>query len=448
MAVMTEPMGCPGECVYCPRYPAAPRSYTTASPAVVRARACDYDVKRQVTERLRVLNEMGHPADKIELIAMGGTFLALPVDYQEQFIKDCYDGMSGTESRDLADARKTNETAEHRCVGLCIETRPDWCGPDEVKRMLEFGATRVELGVQTLDDDIYRLVKRGHTVDAVVQATRLLKDHGFKVYYHWMPGLPGSNPERDVELFSRLFSDDDYKPDGVKLYPTLVVAGTELERWYQEGRYVPYSTERLVELLVQMKLLVPPYARIPRVMRDIPPQFIVAGSSDSYLRDMLHKVMAERSLKCRCTRCREYGHRLRDGWRIGEPALKRFDYEASGSREIFLSYEDENETLFGLLRLRSPFRPGFGYSGTDAAVVRELHVFGTEQPLGRREAGTAQHKGLGRSLLEEAERIVRDELGLSNMAVLSGIGAREYYRSLGYADDGFYMVKTLGSACK
>jgi elongator complex protein 3 len=415
-----------------------------ASPAVVRARACHYEPGKQVIERLRVLGEMGHPADKVEMIVMGGTFLALPVDYQYRFIKGCYDSLNGMESADLGEAKRLNERARHRCVGLCIETRPDWCGQPEIERMLEFGATRVELGVQTLDDSIYRRVRRGHKVADVVKATRLLKDHGFKVYYHWMPGLPGATPQRDLELSRSLFDDDSYKPDGVKIYPTLVVAGTELEQWYQEKRYLPYSGQELLELLVQIKLLVPQYARIPRVMRDIPPEFIVAGSSESSLRDSLHRVMAERGLRCRCTRCREYGHRLRDGWPIGEPRLTRMDYAASGGREVFLSFEDERETLFGLLRLRVPFLPGWGNPEGEGAVVREVHVFGAELPLRERRGRSAQHQGLGRALIEEAERITRDEFDMRQIAILSGTGVKEYYRSLGYGEEGAYMVKGLG----
>jgi elongator complex protein 3 len=225
LAVMTMPLSCPGQCLYCPTYPDAPQSYTPESPAVLRAKRCDYDARQQVALRLRTFAEMGHPTDKIELIVMGGTFLAHPMDYQYRFIKDCYDGLNGVASATLAEAKKLNETARHRCTGLCLETRPDWCQQEEIDRMLEFGTTRVELGVQTLNDDVYRLVRRGHSVADVVGATALLREHGFKVYYHWMPGLPGSTPELDLELSRVLFDDERFKPDGLKLYPTMIVMG-------------------------------------------------------------------------------------------------------------------------------------------------------------------------------------------------------------------------------
>jgi elongator complex protein 3 len=442
VAIMGKPTGCPGGCVYCPAFPDAPKSYTSESPAVLRAKMCNYEPRRQVEERLRILLDMGHPADKVELIVMGGTFLAYPEEYQYQFIKDCYDGLNGIESLSLEAAKKLNEFAGHRCVGLCIETRPDWCREDEVRRMLEFGTTRVELGVQTLDDDIYRLVKRGHGVADVVRATKLLKDYGFKVYYHWMPGLPGSNSEHDLELSRELFDNEYFRPDGLKLYPTLVIAGTELEAWYGDDRYRPYPMDEMASLMISIKTQVPGYVRIPRVMRDIPNKFIVAGCKDLALRSALKKRMEEIGVRCSCIRCREYGHRLRDGWKIGEPNLKRRDYEASGGKEIFLSFEDEGETLFGLLRMRV----GSSMVGKrDLAMVRELHVFGSEVPLGEQRASAAQHRGLGRDLLKEAERIAHDEFQAQKIAVISGVGAREYFRSeCGYELDGDYMVKELG----
>ncbi len=441
VAVMAEPIGCPGECIYCPAYPEAPKSYTPESPAVLRAKKCDYEPRKQVEERLRILSDMGHPTDKVELIVMGGTFLACAEEYQYQFIKDCYDGLNGNGSSGLEMAKQMNETAEHRCVGLCIETRPDWCREEEVRRMLEFGTTRVELGVQTLDDDVYRLVRRGHTVAEVVKATRLLKDYGFKVYYHWMPGLPGSTSEHDLELSQELFSDESFRPDGIKLYPTLVIAGTELEAWYRDNRYQPYPMDEMADLMINIKTLVPGYVRIPRVMRDIPSKFIVAGCKDLALRSALKKRMEQIGVECNCVRCREYGHRLRDGWRIGEPHLKRWDYEASGGEETFLSFEDEGETVFGLLRMRiGPLAAG----GGDLAMVRELHVFGSEVPLGEQQAGAAQHRGLGGELLREAERIARDEFKVPKIAILSGVGARNYFRSeCGYQLEGAYMVKEL-----
>ena len=443
---MTLPMECPGQCIYCPTYQATPQSYTPESPAVLRGKRCDYDAKRQIKLRLKVLTEMGHPTDKIELIVMGGTFLACPRDYQYQFIKDCYDALNGEESATLEEAKRLNETAGYRCTGLCIETRPDWCQQEEINRMLEFGTTRVELGVQTLDDEIYRLVRRGHTVEDVVKATALLREHGFKVHYHWMPGLPGSTPEKDLELSARLFSDDSFKPDGLKLYPTMVVEGTELERWYRDERYRPYDVSTMINLLVDIKSIVPKYVRISRVMRDIPAKFIVAGCRDS-LRGVIRQRMKRQALECRCIRCREYGHRAQDGWEIGEPRMVRMDYEASEGKEILLSFEDENETLFGLLRMRiqskSIARLGQTVKGT-LALIRELHIFGPEVPLSEQKPEAVQHKGLGKTLLREAERIAGDEFQAGQIVVLSGTGAKEYYRSeFGYSSQRDYMVKNL-----
>ena len=445
LAVMTSPAICPGKCVYCPTYPDAPQSYTPESPAVLRARRFAYDTSRQVAARLATFDEMGHPTDKIELIIMGGTFLAQPVDYQYRFIKDCYDALNGVVSASLDEAKVLNETARHRCTGLCIETRPDWCGPAEIKRMLEFGATRVELGVQTLDDDIYRLVRRGHRVAEVVRATALLREHGFKVYYHWMPGLPGSTPEKDLEMSRLLFTDDRFRPDGLKLYPTMVVQGTELEKWWRDGRYQPYSDETMVDLIIAIKSLVPKYVRISRVLRDIPSKFIVAGLKDS-LRDIVREKMKHDGIECRCIRCREYGHRARTGRSIGEPRLVRLDYTSAGGTEIFLSFEDGDETLFGLLRIRIQPHPvpALDLPGGNCAVIRELHVFGPEVPLSEQRDKAAQHKGLGKALLREAERIAREEFHVSRLVILSGTGAKEYYRQeFGYRSEGDYMVKSL-----
>jgi elongator complex protein 3 len=440
VAVMVQPMGCPGSCVYCPTFTSTPQSYTPESPAVLRARSCDYSAARQIESRLRTLTEMGHPTDKIELIIMGGTFLAAPEDYQYRFIQECYEALNGQGASGLEEAKLVNETALHRCTGLCIETRPDFCGEKEIRRILDFGATRVEIGVQMLDDAIYRTVKRGHSVEDVAKASALLRENAFKVHYHWMPGLPGSSPEKDLELSALLFSDSRYRPDGLKIYPTMVVEGTELEQWFRQGIYRPYPAEEMMDLIARIKALVPKYVRISRVLRDIPPKFIVGGLRDS-MRDPLRIRMDRMGLRCRCIRCREYGFRVRDGRKVGEPRLERLDYDASAGREIFLTFEDAEETLFGLLRLRIQEK-GVLPSG-QAALVRELHVFGPEMPLSQRDGSAAQHRGFGRSLLKEAERIAGEEFGYKFIAVLSGVGAREYYRNEGYALEGAYMVKRL-----
>ncbi len=445
VAVMTKPMGCPGRCVYCPTFAVTPQSYTPDSPAVLRARSCDYDAFQQVDLRLKILEDMGHPTDKIEMIVMGGTFPAAPPDYQYNFIKGCFDALNGVGSLNLEDAKRINETASHRCTGLCIETRPDFCTQPEIDRMLELGTTRVELGVQMLSDQVYQTVQRGHTVEDVAQATALLRDHAIKVHYHWMPGLPGSSIEEDLRLSKLLFEDPRFRPDGIKIYPTMVVEGTELEKWYREGTYIPYHDEDMMDLMGRIKSVVPKYVRISRVLRDIPAKFIVGGLRDS-LRDPLRLRMEQMGLRCRCIRCREYGFRARAKQTIGEPQLTRLDYEASGGTEIFLSFEDDRETLFGLIRLRITEKTIAGLgdtTGRKIALIRELHVFGPELALSSRQENAAQHKGYGKALLREAERIARQEFGRNYMAVLSGVGAREYYRSEGYELQGAYMLKPL-----
>jgi len=431
VAVMAKPFPCPGRCVYCPSSPEAPKSYTAESPAVLRGRKCNFEPKKQAELRLKMLTDMGHATDKVELIIMGGTFLAYPLEYQYQFIKDCYDGLINIPSCDLEEAKNLNETAQHRCVGLCIETRPDFCGEKEIKHMLNFGVTRVEIGVQTLDDEIHKLTKRGHGVVEIISATKSLRDYGFKVYYHWMPGLPGSTLEHDLTLSQKLFWDEHFRPDGLKLYPTLVIKGSELEGWYRDNRYQPYNDQEMIDLLVNIKSLIPKYVRIARLMRDIPGKFIIAGSKDLALRETVRKRMNELGRHCSCTRCREYGHRLKSGFEMGQPYLTRLNYETYGGKEIFLSYEDENETLFGLLRLRINSR---------LALVRELHVFGPELPLGERQDQAAQHKSSGEKLLREAERITYEEFHIRSLHVLSGVGARDYFRNFGYHQEGAYMV--------
>ncbi len=445
VAVVSRPGPCPGHCIYCPDFPETPRSYTPHSPAVMRAASREYDPAGQIALRLRILNEMGHPTDKIELIIMGGTFLATPVDYQNAFIKSCFDALNGSPTETLEEAQRVNETAVHRAVGLCIETRPDVCGDIEIERMIRWGVTRVELGVQMLDDEIYRTVRRGHSVATVVETTARLRRAGLKVHYHWMPGLPGAIPERDLALTRKLFEDPAFRPDGLKIYPTMVVEGTELEKWHRDGRYRPYPDEVMTSLIAEMKKTVPPYVRISRVLRDIPAEYISGGLKNS-LRDNVQKLLQSQGTACRCIRCREYGFRRKTA-QTGTPTLKRMDYDAAGGREVFLTFEDDAGTLFGLLRLRiqngSP--PALQSIGKEIALVRELHIYGPELEIGQRNELSVQHRGFGRKLLLEAECIAKTEFGAEVMAVLSGVGARAYYRELGYALYSGYMIKGLES---
>jgi len=442
VAVMSQPAPCPGNCVYCPDFSDTPRSYTPHSPAVTRAIRYDYDPAGQVNARLRILADMGHPTDKVELIIMGCTFLATPVDYQNSFIKANFEALNGSTSKSLEEAQRRNEAAANRAVGLCIETRPDVCSEREIERMISWGTTRVELGVQTLDDDIYRTVRRGHQVSAVIEATARLRQAGLKVHYHWMPGLPGSSPENDLALTKQLFSNPDFQPDGIKIYPTMVIEHTELEKWLQEGLYQPYADDVMITLVAEMKKVVPPYVRISRVLRDIPSEYITGGLKNSMRDGVQDRLKAEGS-SCRCIRCREYGHRLSKAG--SQPSLRRLEYDAASGREIFLSFEDETDTLYGLLRLRIQDNHATKLQSIDGKIgmIRELHVYGPELQLGVRGKDSAQHRGYGRELLREAERIVKTEYDASFVAILSGVGARNYYRESGYELNSGYMIKPL-----
>ena len=445
IAVVVAPRTCPhGRCVYCPTYENAPQSYTPKSPAIMRAMQVDFDPYQQVQLRLVAFQAMGHPTDKVEIIIMGGTFPAYPVDYQYSFVKGIYDSLNGAVSADLDEAKSTNETAKtNRCVALCIETRPDWAKQKEIRNMLDFGATRCELGVQILDDEVYAVTKRGHTVADVAEATQMLKDAGFKIGYHTMPGLPGSSFEKDVEKFELIFSDQHFRPDQVKIYPCQVIKGSELEQWYKDGRYKPYNDEETFEVLVETMSKVPHYCRVMRVLREIPPQFIEAGTRRIDMRNSVEAEMIKRGKACQCIRCREIGFALRNKIDVEDDAqIKRYDYEASGGKEIFLSMVNSQNILFALCRLRVPNEPWVEGITKDTLLVRELHVYGPEAKIGETSFEKWQHRGFGKLLMFEAERIARD-LGMRKIAVISGVGVRNYYKKLGYALEGHYMIKYL-----
>ncbi|MCX8194074.1 MAG: tRNA uridine(34) 5-carboxymethylaminomethyl modification radical SAM/GNAT enzyme Elp3 [Candidatus Pacearchaeota archaeon] len=436
IAVVVAPKRCKhGTCLYCPSLN-VPQSYTPKSPAIMRAQALNYDPYKQVKARLQAFEAMKHPTDKIELIIMGGTFLNYPINYQYHFIKACYDALNGKKSKSLEEAKKINEKAKHRCVALCIETRPDVCSNAEIERMLEFGCTRCELGVQAIDDKIYKLVKRGHTVKGVIEATKRLKDAGFKVGYHIMPGLPGSNFKKDIEMFKKLFSSQDFRPDQLKIYPCQVIRGAELEKLYEQGKYHPYTNEELVKLLIEFKKIVPRYCRIMRVMREIPPEFLVAGTKRIDLRKVVAEEMEKQGLKCNCIRCREIGFALLKGKKIDKKlTLNVIKYRASKGCEFFIEIVNKDDIIFGLIRLRIPDK-------SKEMLVRELHVYGPAVELGKKAKEVIQHKGLGKWLMNEAEKIAKAKK-CTKIKVISGVGVREYYRTLGYNLEGTYMVKEI-----
>jgi len=451
IAAMTEPRACPhGRCAYCPGGPeeGVPQSYTGHEPASMRGIQNRYDPYLQVSSRIRQLESIGHRVDKVELIIMGGTFPAAPISYQRRFIKGCLEALVGQRTDSFEEVKALAEEAVGiRNVGITVETRPDWAGREVVDRLLEMGVTRVEIGVQNVYDDIYLLVDRGHSVEDVIEATRILKDSGLKVCYHMMPGLPGSTPERDLEGFRRIFEDPDFRPDMLKIYPTLVLRGTRLYDWWRQGLYRPMETDEAVELLAQVKAMVPPWIRIMRVQRDIPSKLIVAGVKKSNLRQLVWRRMRSLGLRCRCIRCREVGQRRLEGV---EPDPERIRvihrvYEASGGLEDFISVEDpEADVLIGLLRLRIPservHRPELRGR---TAIVRELHVYGPMVPVGERPHEAWQHRGWGEILMEEAERVALERYDAVKLAVMSALGTKPYYARLGYHRDGVYMSKWL-----
>ncbi|MFC1454705.1 elongator complex protein 3 [Candidatus Undinarchaeota archaeon] len=428
IAVMYPGYECPGKCIYCPTSEIAPKSYTGYEPAARRARSNNFNPYKQIQNRLDQLHGGGHPTDKCEMIIMGGTFPSETKEYQERFTKRCFDALNNKTSRTLKTAQKLNETSKNRCIGLTIETRPDFCSDEEIEIMLNLGSTRVELGVQSVYDDVLKKICRGHDVQETIDATERAKKAGMKVVYHIMPGLPGSDKGKDIRMFKKLFSNNDFKPDMMKLYPCLVIPGTKLHKMWKKGEYKPFSTEDAVEVITKATKYFPKYMRIMRMQRDIPINRIAAGSMKSNVTELVTQKLAEKGESCPCIRCREIGHKKVPGT---EFELKRLDYKASKGKEIFLSYENkENDSIAAFLRLRHD----------ENATIRELRVYGEHVPIGEKLISAKQHYGFGKKLLEEAERISDYE----KLRILSGIGTKPYYRKFGYKDDGFYLSKEIG----
>lgn len=450
IAVMTSPEACPhGRCTPCPGGPQnnTPQSYTGYEPAALRASRYNFDPYLQTKARIRQLQSIGHDTDKIDLIIMGGTFTSRPYYYQEWFVKRCLDVLNNRISSTLREAQKINESADHRCIGLTVETRPDWFRLQHVDQSLQLGATRVELGVQTVYDDILYNIRRGHTVTDSIQATRIAKESGLKVCYHMMPGLPGSDFNRDIEAFKTIFENPDFKPDMLKIYPTLIIKGTELYKEWKRGEYQALTNEEAVSLISEIKTFVPEWIRIQRIQRDVPAQYIMAGVTKSNLRQLVEEDMKKKNRKCRCIRCREIGHKiLKEKLEIEEDevSIKTIRYTASGGEEIFISLVEEmNDVLIGYLRLRDITNPHRKELRRQTCmVIRELKVVGREIPIGRVGDGW-QHKGFGKLLIQEAERICYNDFDKRHLFVLSGIGVKQYYRTLGFKDNGLYLLKTL-----
>lgn len=457
IAIMTKPLPCPGTCIYCPGQDSQPeekaaQSYTGQEPAAMRSIHNNYDPYLQVQSRINDLEAIGHIVDKIELIVMGGTFLSTDPTYQEEFIKGALEGIIEQRVDNLEEAKKLAESSKRRVIGITIETRPDYCKEKDVDKMLHYGTTRVEIGIQTLYDEIYELVKRGHTTFDSKEAIRIAKDAGLKVNAHMMPNLPGASLETDIDMFDSLFSNAEYRPDMLKIYPTLVINGTELYNWWKKGKYTPYSDNELINLVATVKMNLPPYVRIQRIMRDIPANLIEAGCKNSNLRQLVQERLKEINQTCKCIRCREYGinkkKEIIDEKSFEDIKLYRLDYEASLGNEVFLSFENKlEEYLVGYIRLRKPseyaHRPELNDGKT--MIVREIKVVGELVPrnIKPNRYSQIQHRGYGKLLMENAEKMSFEEFDAKKLAVISGIGARDWFYEMDYKLDGVYVSKPL-----
>jgi len=446
VTVLTKAHPCPGECIFCPTEAKMPKSYLPDEPGARRAVQHGFDPYEQVSSRLQALEAVGHPTNKSELLILGGTWDAYPREYQEGFIQRCFDAMNGRESASLEEAQRINESCSHRNVGLVVETRPDQITPDQLAWLRSLGVTKVQMGAQSLDDRILALNRRGHTVADTLRATALLRAGGFKIVLHWMPNLLGATPESDLQDFARLWNTAEqgtgFCPDEIKIYPTQLLKTAELFNYWERGEYKPYSEEELIQLVADVKALTPRYCRINRVIRDIPSYNVVEGSRRSSLRQDAQAELAHRGQHCQCIRCREVR-----GQSVDVDQLKFDDlvYLASGSEEHFFSFVTPDDRLAGYLRLSFP------NDGTpltispdleNAAIIREVHVYGQALAVGTIQAGVAQHSGLGTRLIEQAEMLARSH-GFHNLAVISAIGTREYYAGRGFKLSTLYMIKPI-----
>lgn len=441
VTVLTKPYPCPGKCIFCPTDVRMPKSYLHDEPGAQRAERHGFDPFEQTKSRIEALERIGHPAEKIELLILGGTWSSYRRSYQEWFVKRCFDAMNGEDSATLTEAQEKNAVGLRRNVGLVVETRQDHIDADELRWMRYLGVTKVQIGIQSMDDHILALNQRGHDVQATRDAFRLLRLAGFKIHGHWMANLLGATPESDVADFARIWAETAVRPDEFKLYPCMLVENAELYDYWQRGEYTPYTEEQLTELLVACKAQVPRYVRLNRVIRDFPTTNVVEGNKKANLRQIAQQRMAERGLRCQCIRCREI---RRDKVTEDDLSLRLTTYDTDATVEHFLSFETADDRLAGFLRLSFPRRdvelplPELA----DHAMIREVHVYGPALNLGDESCGEAQHMGLGSRLVTRAKEMAR-EAGYSHIAVISAIGTREYYAKHGFALNGLYMTAPL-----
>jgi len=439
VTVLTKPFGCPAQCIFCPDDVAMPKSYLSNEPGAMRALMLDFDPFRQVDERIRAMARIGHVVDKVELLILGGTWSAYKPDYQEWFVRRLFDAMNGADSKTIEAAHRLNEHAVHRNTGLVIETRPDHITIEEVRHLRWLGVTRVQLGVQTLDDRVSALNKRGETAEDVRRAIRLLRGAGMKIAVHWMPNLLGATLESDRADCRRFWDDPAIRPDEMKIYPTGLLRGTELYEHYQHGEYRPYTEAELTDLLIECKKLVPEYCRLNRVMRDIPAPEIAAGVTTSNLRQMVQERLYRAGTPCRCIRCREVKREIVDPAAL---AWQTLEYDTDHSREVFISAVTPENKLAGFLRLSLPTAPAPISEIEGQAIIRQVQVYGPALMLADESEGRAQHQGIGRRLIEMARQRAHDA-GFARLAVISAVGTREYYRRLGFILGDWYMSTLL-----
>ncbi|MCL4362084.1 tRNA uridine(34) 5-carboxymethylaminomethyl modification radical SAM/GNAT enzyme Elp3 [Candidatus Parvarchaeota archaeon] len=442
VAIMTKPYDCPhGTCIFCPGGTKfnTPQSYTGFEPAARRALMNNYDPYMQVTARLKHYLFMGYNPQKIEIIVIGGTFTTLPKDYVKDYVKEVYKAMNEFYGEkvdgELEEQKHFNETAKIRCVAFAAETKPERCSNEDIERMLDFGITRVEMGVQSVYDEVLLKNNRGHTIADVVDASRRLKNYGYKVDYHIMLNLPFSDKEKDRETIKQIYKNEDFKPDAIKIYPTLVIRGTGLYEMWKRGNYKPYPIDEVVDLIAEAEITAPKWLRIMRIERDIPSTFIENGIKVTNLRQLIDMKISEMGKRANDIRSREIGHvKLSKPMKIG---LNRENYRSANGEEIFLSVDDSNNNaIIAFLRLRIP-------DNSKEAFVRELHVYGEHLNINESNDKAFQHKGFGRELLSEAERIAKEEYSINKINVISGVGVREYYRNLGYKRYKWYMSREL-----